>query len=139
MTILRTKYETSSGIKMIKSNKKIATVDTYVPKAAVKSQKSRKSTMTTSKARSSEILAQSIPIIYQESVSSNIDLNDCGFIPKWRYQCSPDITVRLCVENDSNGGWIPYSIFKNELYKECEAIRNNPKRKEFNASYNSDF
>jgi hypothetical protein len=82
---------------------------------------------------------QSVPVIYQNNQTSQVEIKDCGFFGSWQYKCPPQAVVRSCDINSSNGAWVPAVIYKNDLYYQCEIIKNTPNRKEFNSAFNQEF
>lgn len=82
---------------------------------------------------------QTVPVVYQNNQTSQVEIKDCGFVGSWQYKCSPQAVVRRCDFDTQNGAWVPASIYKNELYYECKVIKNTPNRKEFNSAFNQEF
>lgn len=80
-----------------------------------------------------------VPVVYQNNQTSQVEIKDCGFVGSWQYKCSPQSVFRTCDANSLNGAWVPAAIYKNDLYYQCEIIKNTPNRKEFNSAFNQEF
>jgi hypothetical protein len=50
-------------------------------------------------------------------------LSDCGISTHWAYRCAPWKEFSICVENESDGAWVPFIILYREDYYECLYIK----------------
>lgn len=48
--------------------------------------------------------------------------NVCGFKSSWVYKCTPWRYHIICVDNITEGAWVPYPVMQRKDYEECELI-----------------
>jgi len=69
---------------------------------------------------------------------SNGYLADCGLMASWLFKCAPYKPLPICVENRSDGAWVPFIIQYNEEYMLCSNIKNGNGR-QFSQDYGNAY
>ena len=69
---------------------------------------------------------------------SNGNLADCGFKASWLFKCAPYKPLPICLENRSDGAWVPFIIQYNEKYMLCSNVKNGSGR-EFSQDYGNAY
>jgi len=67
-----------------------------------------------------------------------VEISDCGFTASWVYECVPWKNFEKCVENITDGAWVPYPVMYGYKYEQCKNIQESDKR-QFNEDYNEDY
>jgi hypothetical protein len=81
-------------------------------------------------------------VVFTSSNKNNPFLNgylaDCGFMASWSFKCAPYKPLPICVENRSDGAWVPFIIQYNEEYMLCSDIKNGNGR-QFSQDYGNAY
>lgn len=64
--------------------------------------------------------------------------NVCGFNSSWVYKCTPWRYYVICVDNITEGAWVPYPVMQRKLYEECEFITLSSGR-QFSKDHSTDY
>jgi hypothetical protein len=67
-----------------------------------------------------------------------VEISDCGFTASWVYDCIPWKNFEKCVENITEGAWVPYPVMYGYKYEQCKDIQNS-ERRQFSEDYNGDY
>jgi hypothetical protein len=64
--------------------------------------------------------------------------NVCGFHSSWVYKCTPWRYHIICVENITEGAWVPYPVMQRFDYTECKIITQSSGR-QFSKDHSTDY
>lgn len=64
--------------------------------------------------------------------------NVCGFKSSWVYKCTPWRYHIICVENITEGAWVPYPVMQRIDYAECKLITQSSGR-QFSKDHGTDY
>jgi len=70
------------------------------------------------------------------------DLRDCCIKPEALFLCPPYKQIEYCIENKSDGAYLPYAVSSRNAYEECKMIKESAAggtNKMFSVSFSSSF
>lgn len=62
-------------------------------------------------------------------------LTDCGFDAHWVFKCAPWKNLPICVDNESDGAWVPFIILYRVDYYECMYVKETGHGREFSQDH----
>lgn len=62
-------------------------------------------------------------------------LADCGLDAHWVYKCAPWKNPPICLENESDGAWVPFIILYRVDYFECKFVKEQDRGREFSRDH----
>lgn len=66
-------------------------------------------------------------------------LSDCGISTHWVYKCAPWKELPICVENESDGAWVPFMTLYREDYFECLYVKEQGQGRQFSQDHGLDY
>lgn len=62
-------------------------------------------------------------------------LADCGLSTHWVFKCAPWKELPICVENESDGAWVPFIVLYQVDYYECSFVKEHSQGREFSQDH----
>ena len=66
-------------------------------------------------------------------------LADCGLDAHWVFKCAPWKELPICVENESDGAWVPFIVLYRVDYFECKYVKENGRGREFSQDHGTAY
>lgn len=66
-------------------------------------------------------------------------LADCGMDAHWVYKCAPWKELPICVENESDGAWVPFIVLYRVDYFECKYVKEHGHGREFSQDHGAAY
>lgn len=78
--------------------------------------------------------------VEQKEVTIGEDyLADCGFDASWTFKCANWKYLPICVDDISDGAWVPFIIMYRKDYYDCSFVKATSGGREFSQDYGSDY
>jgi len=62
-------------------------------------------------------------------------LADCGMDTSWVFKCPPEKELPICVDNESDGAWVPFIVLYRVDYFECKYVKEHGLGREFSQGH----
>lgn len=66
-------------------------------------------------------------------------LADCGISTQWVYKCASHHNLPICVENESDGAWVPFITLYRTNYYDCLYVKEHGQGREFNQDHGTAY
>jgi len=88
--------------------------------------------------RTARRIAKSVEILRDSRPEWKIGqeyLADCGMDARWVFKCAPWKELPICVDNESDGAWVPFIVLYRVDYFECKYVKEQGQGREFSQDH----